>query len=350
METEPKFDYIEYRKQLATKVLNEPNHIKRREILGQAKESRNYKAAEALHQRAILEAEVKFSDELVYDKELNREVKIRKLEYPPRVEKILQEGAKNPEETELINRFLFVVSEGRYPSYFTFNHVSGAFSKEVAEPQDKIKGWVSVCSVGNIFLDDLLSISAEQRKSSVDQGAGKLRLFILGSKNPTFRNFLKEVRAKAEEKEGQKYFENLPPLEIPAEEMAKYVDSNPDAQVKYGRAQDRQRAIALYGSDIVFTPPIPFFGLTQINHSGDREGLEFLSILYSNLAFRGHGDFGGRIMINSETEKGTEKTEVYKNFDYKWGELSEMMIDLDEKKVVFFSPERQNSETTEQQK
>jgi hypothetical protein len=191
------------------------------------------------------------------------------------------------------------------------------------------------------FFENLLcTLTPEERKSGVLndgkrlQGAGRLRLYIFGNKNPTFKEFLREVRRAVEEKE---FVKSLPPLEVTAEEMAQYIDNTPSARVRYTRSARPELTIARWGTDILFTPNIPFFGVSSINCRGDREGIEFLSILYSGLAFSGFGDFGGRIMIN-ESEELYQTEEVYKNFNYKWGELAEMMIDLDERRIIFFNP------------
>lgn len=57
-----------------------------------------------------------------------------------------------------------------------------------------------------------------------------------------------------------------------------------------------------------------------------------MSVLYSGLPYKGLGDWGGRI----EVRENEVSPEIYKNFNYRFGDLAELMIDLRNRKVAFF--------------
>ena len=251
-------------------------------------------------------------------------------------------------EREEIDAFLREVTDGRYPSYFTLNHQGSA------EPQSEINGGVYVCTFKNIFWN----------------GEGKL--YVFGNKNEEFKKYLRQVREAAEEKEAKGFFNGLP-LEINKEQIKDYIKSNPDAVITGGEHKNPAEAMKKYGTDFTIYPSSPL-GLTRINgtvkkqdlgemviacfmsgiqksedekkngESGSsfkgtyngRDNIEAVSVLYSGLPYSGLGDWGGRIEV-SPNEIAPEVYKDFKSAGYRFGDLAELMINLQKRKITFFN-------------
>ncbi len=259
-------------------------------------------------------------------------------------------------ESEGTDTFFKEVTDGRYPSYFTLNHTGSA------EPQSEINGGVYVCTFKNMFWD------------------GQSKLYVFGPKNQRFKDYLIKVRESAEEIEGHEFFKGLP-LEATKEQIRQYVESNPDAMITGRQHKNPEEAIKKYGTDSVISPKIPV-GLTRINGRvkrqnigelliscimgqiegngektkiGDKEvtiasfdrgrtfkgtyngrdNIEAVTVFYSGLPYTGLGDWGGRIEVGPN-EIAPEVYRDFKDAGYRFGDLAELMIDLRDRKVVFF--------------
>lgn len=250
-------------------------------------------------------------------------------------------------ESEEIDTFLKEITDGRYPSYFTLNHAGSA------EPQAEINGGIYVCTFKNPFWD------------------GQSKLYVFGPRNERFKDYLRKVREAAEEIEGPDFFKKLP-LEATREQIRQYVESNPDAMITGREHKNPEEAIRKYGTDFVICPKSPV-GLTRINgrvknqnlgelllscfisgmqkseeekkmgESGNvfkgtyygRDNIEAVTVFYSGLPYSGLGEWGGRIEV-SPNEITPEVYKDFKDVGYRFGDLAELMIDLRNRKVVFF--------------
>lgn len=345
--------------------------------------------------------EVKYRDEVKKDRELGYQIRIRHLEKLPlkleiiiermddfeRLTKLLQSGKNQKEairiiekyiniyncrnvedllkalyekakefqeeqyklfESEEIDKFLKEITDGRYPSYFTLNHAGSA------EYQSEINGGIYVCTFKNVFWH------------------GENKLYVFGPKNPRFKDYLRKVREAAEEIEGHEFFKGLP-LKVTKEQIKQYIESNPDAMITYLVHKNPEEGIKKYGTDFIIRPTSPV-GLTRLNgkvkkqnlgellfscfmdgilksekekesgKSGNvfkgtyygRDNIEAITVLYSELPYAGLGDWGGRIEI-SPNEVSPEVYRDFKDIGYRFGDLAELMIDLRNRKVIFFS-------------
>jgi len=243
--------------------------------------------------------------------------------------------------------FFNEVTDGRYPSLFTLNH-SGS-----AEPQSEINGGVYVCTFKNLFWD------------------GQSKLYVFGSENGRFKDYLRKVRAAAEEIEEPGFFKGLP-LEATKEQIKQYIQSNPDAMITGGEHKNPEEGMKKYGTNFVISPSSPV-ALTRLNgrvkkqdlgelimscfmggiqkseeekkngKSGNvfkgtytgRDNIEAVTVFYSGLPYNGLGDWGGRIEV-SPNEIAPEVYRDFKDTRYRFGDLAELMIDLRGRKVVFF--------------
>lgn len=250
-------------------------------------------------------------------------------------------------ESEKTDMFFKKVTDGRYPSYFTLNHAGSA------EPQSEINGGVYVCTFKNMFWD------------------GQSKLYVFGPKNERFKDYLRKVREAAEEIEGSEFFKGLP-LEATKEQIRKYVESNPNAMITVMQHKNPEEGIKKYGTDFVISPISPV-GLTRLNgrvkkqdlgeiliscfmggiqkseeekkngESGNvfkgtyngRDNIEAVTVFYSGLPYTGLSDWGGRIEV-SPNEIAPEVYRDFKDVGYRFGDLAELMIDLRDRKVVFF--------------
>ena len=259
-------------------------------------------------------------------------------------------------ESEKTDAFFKELTDGRYPSFFTLNHAGSA------EPQAEINGGVYVCTFKNMFWD----------------GQGKL--YVFGPRNERFKDYLRKVREAAEEIEGPEFFKGLP-LEVTKEQIRQYVESNPDAMIIGKEHKNPEEARRKYGTDFVISPKSPV-GLTRINGRvkeqdlgelliacflgeieergetkiGDgevtiagfdrtktfkgnyygRDNIEAVTVLYSGLPYAGLGDWGGRIEI-SPNEVTPEVYRDFKDAGYRFGDLAELVIDLRNRKIIFFN-------------
>lgn len=345
----------------------------------------------------------KYVDEIKRDKELGHSVKIRHIEkFPPKIEEAMEkhkdferivqlfESGDYQEAAELIKRYINIdtckngedlrktfiekyqkikeevvkafegeetddflkeITDGRYPSYFTLSHTGSA------EPAAEIKGGIYVCTYKNIFYD------------------GLAKLYIFGPRNKKFKDYLRKIREAAEEIEGQEFFKGLP-LQATKEDIMSYIKSNSEAAITILTHKDPQKALEKYGTNFLIGPSIPV-GLTRLNgrvkkdkdvgelllacflggftkseeerkngkagniFKGEyygRDNIEAVTVFYSGLPYTGLGDWGGRIEISPNECT----SEVYRNFKaekYRFGDLTELMIDLKERKVIFFDRE-----------
>ena len=64
-----------------------------------------------------------------------------------------------------------------------------------------------------------------------------------------------------------------------------------------------------------------------------RDNLEALTVLYSGMPYSGLGDWGGRL----EFQKSQVAPEIYKEFNYRFGDISELVVDLGRREVRFFN-------------
>ena len=250
-------------------------------------------------------------------------------------------------ESEGTDAFFKEVTDGRYPSYFTLNHTGSA------DPQFEINGGVYVCTFKNMFWD------------------GQSKLYVFGPRNERFKDYLRKVREAAEKIEGSEFFKGLP-LETTKEQIKQYVESNPDAMINGRQHKNPEEVIRKYGTDFVIYPSSPV-GLTRLNgrvkkqdlgeliiscfmsgmqksdeekkngESGNvfkgtyngRDNIEAVTVFYSGLPYAGLNDWGGRIEV-SPNEIAPEVYRDFKDTGYRFGDLAELMIDLRDRKVVFF--------------
>jgi len=347
--------------------------------------------------------EIKYSDEIKYDKDLGCKVKIRHIEkLTPELETAIERmndfyrisqlltSEGNPEDAvriiqkyinmhkcENANGFMTTLGEkvqeiekeqaelfesekaddalkqitnGRYPSYFTLNHSGNA------KPQTEIDGGLFVCTNKNSFWD------------------GQSNLYVFGNKNEKFKEYLREIREAAEKIEGLDFFNGLP-LQASKEQIINYIKTNPDtATINGAEFKNAEEGIKKNGTDFVIMPNIPL-GLTRINgrvkkganlgelimscfmggvkksdeekkngndgHTfkgiyNGKDNLEAVTVLYSGLPYAGLGDWGGRIEV-SPNEMAPEVYKDFKDKEYKFGDLAELMINLKDREVIFFN-------------